>query len=82
VRWLTTTEGYTSGSNYHLPIVGQDAYGIVDISGGNAENIRQAFGSGGTADPLRQRATIGWKMWQVCRILNDAFMHVLICTNG
>lgn len=82
VRWLRTTEGYKSGDNYHLPILGADAYGIVNLAGGNAKSIRKPFGSGGTADPLDQRATVGWKNWQVVKILNDAFMHVLICTNG
>ena len=82
VRWLTSTNGYTSGSNYYCPVVAKEAYGMVDINGGNAKSIVKAFGSGGTEDPLDQRATVGWKMWQVARILNDANIHVLICTNG
>ena len=82
VRWLTTTQGYTSSSNYYCPIIGQEAYGVVDLKGGNAQAIVKAFGSAGTEDPLEQRATVGWKMWQVARILNDLFIHVLICTNG
>ena len=82
VRWLTTTQGYVSSGTYFCPIIAKDAYGIVDINGGNAKSIVKGFGSGGTADPLDQRATVGWKMWQVSRILNDSFVHVLRCTNG
>lgn len=82
VRWLTTTQGATSGSNYLIPIVGKNAYGVVDINGGTAKSIIKGFGSGGTVDPLDQRATVGWKMWQVARILNDANIIVLVCTNG
>ena len=82
VRWLTTTQGYVSSSVYSCPIIAQRAYGTVDISGGNAQAIIKGFGSSGTADPLNQRATVGWKMWQVARILNDLFIHVLKCTNG
>jgi N4-gp56 family major capsid protein len=82
VRWLWTTEGYVSGSNYSCPIIAQNAYGMVDIEGGNAKSIIKAFGSGGTSDPLNQRATAGWKEWEVFRILNDAFLIILICTNG
>jgi len=81
VRFLWTTEGYVSGANYYVPIIAQNAYGIVNIEGGNAKSIIKAFGSGGTSDPLNQRATAGWKMMQACRILNDAFLHCLVCTN-
>lgn len=82
VRWLTTTQGFVSSGNYSLPIIAKEAFGIVDINGGNASSIVKSFGSGGTTDPLNQRATVGWKMWQVPRILNDAFIHLLICTNA
>lgn len=82
VRWLTTTQGYSSSGTYSCPIIAKNAYGTVDINGGNAQAIIKGFGSGGTSDPLDQRATVGWKMWQVARILNDANVHVLKCTNG
>ena len=82
VRWITTTQGYVLSGTYSCPIIGQKAYGMIDINGGNAQAIVKGLGSAGTADPLNQRATVGWKMWQVARILNDAFIHVLKCTNG
>ena len=82
VRWLTTTQGATSGSNYLNPIVGMNAYGVVDINGGNAKSIVKGLGSAGTGDPLDQRTSVGWKMWQVARILNDANIVVLVCTNA
>lgn len=81
VRWLTTTQGWVTGGFYRCPIIAKRAYGSVDISGGNAQAIIKGFGSGGTTDPLNQRATVGWKMWQVARILNDLFIHILECTN-
>ena len=81
VRWLTTTQGYVSSSNYYCPIIARDAYGIVDVNGGNAKSIVKGFGTSGTADPLNQRATVAWKMWQVARLLNDILLHNLICTN-
>jgi N4-gp56 family major capsid protein len=82
IRWITTTQGYVSGSNYSCPVIAKNAYGVVSLDGGNASSIVKAFGSAGTADPLNQRATVGWKMWQVARILNDLFIHVIVCTNG
>ena len=89
VRWLMSTNAYKtsldstlSANRYFLPIIAKDAYGTVDITGGNLRNIVKEFGSGGTTDPLNQRATSGWKLWWVARILNDAFIHILKVTAG
>lgn len=79
VRWVLSTQGYTSGNNYHCPIIAKDAYGTVDIEGGNAQAIITP--PGGQADPLKQKTKVGWKEWQVCRILQDLFIMNLICTN-
>ena len=46
---------------YGCIFLGKDAYGVVDLEGGGMEMLVKAKGSGGTADPLEQRATIGWK---------------------
>jgi len=80
VRWLTSTQGYVSSGTYSCPILGQEAFGIIDINGGNAKAIIKGFGHG--EDPLNQRASVGWKMWQVARLLNDAYIHVLTCTDA
>ena len=59
---------------YVTLIFAMNAYGIVPLSGHALENIRQPLGSAGSADPLRQRATSGWKAMTTAIILNDAFM--------
>jgi N4-gp56 family major capsid protein len=47
---------------YASIMVGKDAYGMVDVAGSGAvQNIVKPHGSAGTADPLNQRATSGWK---------------------
>lgn len=85
VRWvisqkaIKTTE---SPAQYHCFIIGQDAYGNIDLKGGTVKNIVKAFGSGGTSDPLNQRATSGWKTMFVARILNDNFMTNLEATHS
>lgn len=84
VRWLmSSVADRTLGTPdiYRCPIIAQHAYGIVDLEGGNAKSIIKAFGSGGTSDPLNQRATAGWKVAFVARILNDIFMNVLYTSN-
>ena len=84
VRWLTTTQGYTSSSNYYNLIMGRDnanlPYAMVDLGGGNLRGNMEE--PGGNADPLRQRSTIGWTAWEAFRILQDLYIHVLISTNG
>lgn len=55
-------EGGKDGRDvYSTLIIGGDAYGELELSGGGAEHIVKQLGSGGTADPLNQRATCGWK---------------------
>jgi N4-gp56 family major capsid protein len=65
---------------YHLPVIGKEAYGDVELD--NSKNIVKAFGSGGTEDPLNRKASSGWKCVWVARILNDNFMHVLEVTHS
>lgn len=55
-------------------IFGMNAVGTVPLTEGAASNIIQPLGSGGAADPLKQRATSGWKMAEGEIILNDSWM--------
>jgi len=59
---------------YCTLIFGSDAYGTTRISGEAVKNIVKPLGSAGTADPLEQRATSGWKITFIAKILNDAFL--------
>lgn len=44
-------------------VLGRDAYGLVDIENGSAvKSIIKPRGSAGTADPLDQVSTVGWKV--------------------
>lgn len=55
-------------------ILAAEAYGITRITGESLKNIVKPLGSAGTADPLEQRGTTGWKATFVAKILNDDFM--------
>jgi len=59
---------------YATLIFAKDAYGITELRGEGLRNIVKQLGSAGTADPLDQRCTSGWKATTVCKILNDSFM--------
>ena len=83
VRWLLNTNGYNNGaapavfSNF---ILGQEAYGVVRLGAKEAEFIVKPLGASGTADPLNQRGTVGYKYPFVTRILNDNWITRLTAT--
>jgi N4-gp56 family major capsid protein len=79
---------------YNNLVIAKNAYGVVSLgntgdSGGgyasrglNSEMIIKPLGSAGSADPINQQGTIGWKvMGWACRILNEDYIHRLLCTN-
>lgn len=84
VRFVETPVAYSSASAgagsidvYYTIILGQNAYGISRISGNALKNIIKPLGSAGTADPLDQRQTSGWKASFVAKILNENFLVVI-----
>ncbi len=77
VRFVMTTNASTTTGSlttvHRTLIMGQNYYGISRISGQAMTNIVKALGSGGTADPLNQRSTSGWKATFVAKRLNENF---------
>ena len=74
----------TGGANndvYATLIIGANAYGVCPLAGQAMSNIIKPLGSSGTADPLNQRATSGWKAITTTKILNDAWMIRVEHTN-
>lgn len=58
-----TGAGAASADVHASIFIGKDAYGTTEIGGqGTAKTIVKSLGSAGTADPLDQRQTIGWKL--------------------
>lgn len=81
VRFVATSNasndatGGSGGVSVHKTIIlGANAYGISRVSGEAIRNIVKALGSAGTADPLDQRTTSGWKATFVAKILDDNAM--------
>lgn len=82
VRFIETTngkifsgEGAAAIDVYSVLILAENAYGTTRISGEAMKNIIKPIGSAGTADPLNQRATTGWKATFVAKILNNDYLH-------
>lgn len=81
VRFVETTEakiwaqaGASSISVYSTLILGENAYATTALENGGLEMIVKQKGSAGTADPLNQRATAGWKATKTAEILTQTFM--------
>ena len=73
VRFVETTKA-SARDVYSTLILGADAYGVTEITGGGLQHIVKQLGSAGTADPLDQRATAGWKATKVAERLVEAYM--------
>ena len=75
VRFVETTEAKIfDGGVYSTLILGDNAYGVTEISGGGLQHIVKQLGSAGTSDPLDQRATAGWKATKVAERLVENYM--------
>jgi len=84
VRFVMSTNSFVdadgnlnSGPVHYTPIFGQNAFAMTRISGESLKNIVKPLGSAGTADPLNQRSTSGWKLTFVGKILNQNFVVVV-----
>ena len=84
VRFVESTNAkvFTAGGSgsidvYGTIILAKDAYGVTRLSGKALQNIIHPLGSAGTADPLDQRMTSGWKATFVAKILNQNFLVMI-----
>ncbi|HBU12180.1 MAG TPA: N4-gp56 family major capsid protein [Clostridiales bacterium] len=66
--------GAGGDSVYGTLIIGANAYGVTDVEGGGLQHIVKQLGSSGTADPLNQRATSGWKAMKTAERLVEEYM--------
>lgn len=80
IRFVETTNAkvFTSGGAGSIDVYGtlvlaKEFYGVTRISGESLRNIRKPLGSSGSADPLDQRGTSGWKASLVASRLNENF---------
>lgn len=73
--------GYGAGKDgsaiYFTTLFGSHAYGTTSVRGGGLKFIVKQLGSGGTADPLDQRATVGWKAMKVTeRLVEENMLRI------
>ncbi len=62
---------------YCTLVIGANAYGVIDITGGGLEHIVKQLGSAGSSDPINQRATVGWKAAiSACILAEEAMVRI------
>ena len=81
VRFCVTSEakifakaGAGGRDVYSTLIFGANAYGTTGVENGGLRTIVKQLGSAGTADPLDQRATVGWKALKTAVRLVEEYM--------
>lgn len=88
-RFVETSEAaiYTGAENdcpdglaVFAPLfLAEGAYGVTEVTGGGLQTIIKQLGSAGTADPLNQRSTVGWKALKTAEILLEPYMFRVEC---
>lgn len=93
VRFVQTTEAKIYDSTNASPdnpcpaglsvfgclFLGEGAFGVTEITGGGLQTIVKQKGSAGTADPLDQRSSVGWKAIKTAEILVPTYMLRVEC---
>ena len=75
VRFVQTTEAKIyDGGVFGSLFMGEGAYGVTEIAGGGLQTIVKQKGSAGTADPLDQRSSVGWKAIKTAELLIPNYM--------
>ena len=70
VRFVQTTEAKIyEGGVFGSLFFGEGAYCVTEVAGGGLETIVKQKGSAGTADPLDQRSSVGWKAMLTAELL-------------
>lgn len=74
--------GSSSGESvYATMIIGANAYGVTEVTGGGLQHIVKQLGSAGASDPLNQRATTGWKALKVAeRLVEENMVRIEHCS--
>ena len=89
VRFVESSEAavYTGTENdcpaglavFGCLFIADGAYGVTEVTGGGLQTIIKQLGSAGSADPLNQRSTIGWKALKTAEILMDPYLYRVEC---
>ena len=75
IRFVQTSEAKIyAGGVFGTLVFGEGAYGVTEITGGGLQTIVKQKGSAGTADPLDQRSSVGWKAIKTAELLIPQYL--------
>ena len=83
VRFVESSEAKVyEGGVFGCLFMGDGAYGTTEVTGGGLTTIIKQKGSAGTADPLDQRSSIGWKAIKTAERLIEAYLVRVECKSS
>ena len=83
VRFVETSEAMVyEGGVFGCLFLADGAYGVTEVTGGGLETIIKQKGSAGTADPLDQRSSVGWKAIKTAEILVAPYIMRVECRSA
>ena len=83
VRFVESSEAKVyEGGVFGCIFLADGAYGTTEVTGGGLTTIIKQKGSAGTADPLDQRSSIGWKAMKTAEILVEPYMVRVECKSA
>lgn len=85
VKFWETDKSKTFASTttvFTIMVFGSNAFGVVDLAGHNLQTIFKPLGSAGTADPLNQQSSMGWKVAFGVKRLYEPFMLRYECATS
>lgn len=79
---VRSSYGMSGADVYEVIMIGDEAFGVSELSSMAARTIVHPRGSGGHTDPLEQYSTVGWKAALAACILNNTFMGLIYCASS
>lgn len=80
--WSADDDSTGDVAVYACVFLADGAFGTTEISGGGMETIVKQLGSAGSADPLDQRSTVGWKGTKGSVVLIDDYIVRIECASS
>ena len=79
---VRSSYGMSGADVYECIMMGEEFYGVTELSALSAKMIIHQRGSGGHLDPLEQYSTVGWKAALAITLLNNNFGGIIYCASS
>lgn len=76
-----TADGASGANVYASYVIGNDAFALLTLGGGDVTWYKKGF-TADSADPLGQKATLGYKLWTGGKVLDPFAVTVIYSSSG